>query len=690
MQQKLIEERLQTLTEENFNRLNQNPWHRCVLDPYRPGHRDAFLGNGLIGVRIPMEGEPSVYPCFSGVKMSPGGTLMHGVWNENGILPVFNFMGLRIMHGRMVFRRDSGTVLNYRQELDWKTGTTVTECDWVHWGGNLHIKTTVWLSRTQKNIGFTEIELTSDYDTTFALVDLIDGSFIPDITDVKIHLRSGGAIPKVVMANIGNCKVAAASAVSVNGEPVSGNVTLKPGGFERMVYCPVKKGITVRICKCGSMLAGKTSRDLINTAATAAVYALENREHLRAQHIHAWETLWESRIETGHSGVQALMNSALYQLYSNLDESQVSGVPGPCGLSCNAWFNHIFHDADSWTLPVVSLFNPDMAKNYLRYRIDTLPGAKRNAQAMGLSGARYAWESGESGDELIPGLIYCEQIHINAAVVQGLWRCYLNSGDESCLPDIAKAVFACADFFADRVVFNKEKDRYEIHAVCCPDEFSGLVDNNAYTNLGAKYTLLLAEKIALRLNLPVNPAWRSIADRMYLPIDPEKKIVLEHEKYEGNEIKQADAILCFYPLDAGLPDDYRKNTNEYYLSHYEKEKIMMSSAIHGLVAAKDRNPDLSWKLFLDLLPHFRTEYLMASESPRNETISLLTGLGGMIQMVLMGWGGLNISEESLEIRPSIPEQVRWLNIRGFWYKGKKYDLEIAGDNSFRLSEKEIS
>ena len=674
--QTTVNRHLQTLTLDKFNDQSQNTWVREVTDPYLPGHRNPFIGNGLIGMRIPVEGNPFVYPNFAEPKMSPSGTLMYGVYNANGMLPSFNFMGLKVTHGRMVFRRDSGAVINYSQSLDFRNGKVATECDWEHWGGNLHIKTKIFLSRTQKHVGCLEMELTSDYDTTYVLYDAVDGSMLEDVKEVNFHLRTENAVPKVVTARIGNAELSAATVVSINGELNPGHTTAKKYGFERYFYCPIKKGETVVIRKCGALYTNEQSNDPINSAATAAVYALQNFERIEKQHDDAWEKIWEHRIEAGHAGVQALANSALYQLYSCLDENGISGVPGPAGISANAWFCHIFHDADTWTQPPASLLNPAMAKNYAQYRINTLDGAKRNAAAMGLAGARYPWEGGFSGDELIPGLVYCEQIHINYDVVQSLWRYYLNSGDETMLPAIAEVTAECANFFVARSIYNAEKDRYEIHNVCCPDEFHNNVNNNAFTNYGAVFVLKLADKLAKKIGNTVNPDWLKVAEKMFIPVDHEKKIIMEYEGYDDSTIKQADAVLCIYPMNVDIPLEYQINTNHYYIPLYEKQKIMMSSAIHGTIAAKLGELEHSWEMFLDLLPHIRTNYLMASESPRNETISLLTGLCGMLQQILMGWAGINITEDELKITPAVPKEVGYLNVLGLYCKGQCYDLKI--------------
>ncbi|MBR1966052.1 MAG: glycoside hydrolase family 65 protein [Lentisphaeria bacterium] len=684
--QKLINKHLQTMTLDSFNDRNQNTWVREVTDPYLPGHRNPFIGNGLIGMRIPMEGNPSVYPEFAEPKMAATGTMMHGIYNENGSIPALNFMGLKIMHGRMVFRRDSGAVINYKQSLDFKNGTVTTECDWAHWGGNLHIKSRIFLSRSQKHVGCLEIELTSDYTTTYVLYDDVDGSAIPEMSDVSFHLRTESAAPKVMTAKIGNIKLSAATVLSINGSIEAGHTSTSAKGFSRYLYCPIQKGETVIVRKCGALYTNEQSNDPVNSAATAAVYALQNFERIEKQHNAAWAKIWEHRIEAEHAGVQALANSALFQLYSCLDETGNGGVPGPAGLSANAWFCHIFHDADTWTFPPASLLNPGMAKNYVQYRVATLEGAKRNAAAMGLKGARYPWEGGYSGDELIPGLVYCEQIHINYDVVQALWRYYLNSGDESVLPEIAEVIAECANFFVDRAIYNAEKDRYELHNVCCPDEFHNNVNNNAFTNYGAVFVMKLADKLAKKLNKTVNPDWLKVAEKMFIPIDHDKKIIMEYEGYDDSTIKQADAVLCLYPMNVDIPLEYQKNTNHYYIPLYEKQKIMMSSAIHGTIAARLGEIEHSYEMFLDLLPHIRTNYLLASESPMNETISLLTGLCGMLQQILMGWAGINITEEELKINPAVPRQVGYLNVLGLYYKGKCYDLKIK-DGKYELTEK---
>ena len=528
-----LEKQLRTLTQDLFSSKDLDPWVRECRDIYSPGHRDAFIGNGLIGLRVPPEGEPSVYPVFHAVKMAPGGTQMHGLWDDKGMVPTFNFLGLKIQHGRMVFRRDSGAILNYVQKLDWKTATVTTECDWHHWGCVFHIETKIWLSRSNQNLGCVETTITSDRDTGFSVMDIVDGSFIPGSTPMEYKFGTFYMLPKVVSSRFGGHQVAAATTLTIDGNEAPGHVECTPGGYIRQNVIMIKKDTPCRIVKYAAMVSDAASEDPVNTAATLAGYAIENHETMRAEHEKAWAKLWEHNIETDHPGVQMLVNDGLYHLYCNLDEHGKGGVPGPCGLSGNAWANHIFWDAETWSFPPAALMNPGMASNYIKYRVDSLPGARRNAAALGLPGALFPWEGGKSGDELIPGLIYSKQHHINADVILAIWKYYLVTGDETYLKEqAAELIFACADFWAERAVYNEEKDRYEILKVCCPDEGARIQNNNAFTNYGAKFSLELAEKVVAACEKESN----------FAPIYADELSIQEKIETIAREIYGADGV----------------------------------------------------------------------------------------------------------------------------------------------------
>ena len=669
-------EQMQALSETKFNSGTMDVWGCTTHDFGSAARRSCFIGSGLIGIRVPAEGEPSVYPTFSGTKMAAGGTLMHGVWSEGKLIDVFNFMGLSLSHSRSTFRRDSGTMLDYTQHLNWRTGVVTTCCKWVCRGGIFDVKYRIWLFRNLKNAGCVELDVTPLQDSSFSIADCIEGDFIPRHGKMQYQVRYPSEFVKTVYTDIEgiNMRLAASSYLTLDGEPIAGTMELTPGGFKRTVFMPVKKDRTYRFRKTAALFSSENCSDPVHASASLASGIADNFDRSWQNHLAAWEKLWQSRIEVSHNGVQALVNNALYQIYSNLAED-VDWPHGPCGLSSKAYCNRIFHDCDVWTYPVMLLFNPELAKSYVNYRYKTLPGARRNALANSMDGIQIAWESAETGDEVVSGLVYSHQRHINSDVALAVWQYYMATQDKDFLRSKGAAIICgSADFWVSRSIYNKDFDRYEILHVCCVDEAAFDANNNALTNYSAKVNLELAAQCCKILDLPANPKWAEVAQKMYIPIDEKLNIILEHDRYNGELINQADATLTVYPWEMPMSDELKRNTVEYYRKHYRPHKIMMGSAIDGIVDCELGNQESSWAMMLDLLPYHRGDFLLVSESPLNETISMLTGLGGLLQLIMMGWGGIRMHEDALICKNNLPPQIEYMKIYNLHYQNKTFDL----------------
>ena len=105
-----------------------------------------------------------------------------------------------------------------------------------------------------------------------------------------------------------------------------------------------------------------------------------------------------------------------------------------------------------------------MAKKLMKYRIDTLEGAKNKAKSYGYEGAFYPWESQEGGfdacsdynvTDVFTGrpmrtFFKDKQIHISAAIVYGIGRYVDLAGDMSILSEGgAQTIIECAKFYYD-------------------------------------------------------------------------------------------------------------------------------------------------------------------------------------------------------------------------------------------------
>jgi trehalose/maltose hydrolase-like predicted phosphorylase len=138
-----------------------------------------------------------------------------------------------------------------------------------------------------------------------------------------------------------------------------------------------------------------------------------------------------------------------------------------------------------------------MASQYIRYRINTLDGAKRKAAEYGFRGAFYAWETQESGDDACsdfnvtdvftsrPVRTYFrdKQIHISADIVYSINEYVNHTKDYSVLIEGGmEVILESARFFLSYLYYSPERKRYEVLDVIGPDEYHERVNNNAFTN----------------------------------------------------------------------------------------------------------------------------------------------------------------------------------------------------------------
>jgi trehalose/maltose hydrolase-like predicted phosphorylase len=657
------------------------PWILETRAPDAPGHRDAFLGNGWMGQRLGVEGDASTYSQEPpGGPMSPSGCLIQGLWDDRGLITPPLWAVLDYNDGEHLLRRGVGIWQNYRQRLDLRTGTLTTEVDWNSGVRASRLVTRVWLSRSRPGVAVLEREVTPSFDGEVSFIDRLDGRVAGE---ARTWRAQGSEQPDQTIsldARFGPRErwLALLSRLVIEGAAPTVAVSREERMVERTVRLKVRAGQTARVVKVVAVATDADSGSPGTTAWNLAEGAARGLGKLRADHEAAWAALWSSRIEVGHPGLQRLLDASLFQLYCNVREGS-PWVPGPTGLSANAWGGHVFWDDDLWMFPGLCLLRPELGRCFVEYRCRTLPGAFRNARAEGYDGAMIAWESTEFGDDMIPQLVYHHQHHVNSDVALAQWWYALIAGDEPFLREKGlPVILACARFWTSRVVYNSVRDRYELRRICGADEHAEIQDNNAYTNYSAAWTLRLAARLARRFGLECPPDWERIADKLWVPFDEEHQRYLEFEGYTGGKVKQADTALLIYPYEMPMPDTVKANTVDYYRKRYPEGNIMMAAAFDGIVDCELGRPVQGWASLLRLLPHFRTPYLLASESPKNECMSFCTGLGGLMQLVLMGYAGVRVREDGLVAQPCVPAEVGDLTVRGLHYGGVSFDLLIRG------------
>jgi trehalose/maltose hydrolase-like predicted phosphorylase len=431
----------------------------------------------------------------------------------------------------------------------------------------------------------------------------------------------------------------------------------------------IKAGETYRFSIAGSSITSAHHDDPLNEAERATIFAkLEGRERLINFHTKAWEELWKSDIIIeGDPQSQQDIHSMLYHLYSFTREGTAFS-PSPMGLSGLGYNGHVFWDTELWMFPSILVLHPEIAKSMMEYRFQRLEAAKRNAFSKGFKGAMFPWESAETGVEETPvwALSGPFEHHITACVGIAAWNYYCVTQDKNWLKEKGWPILsATAEFWASRVERNGP-GKYDIKNVVAADEWAENIDNDAFTNAAAKSNLQYATEAAKILGVIPNPDWIDVANN--IPISKmDNGVTKEHAAYNGEGIKQADVNLLAYPLKQITDQAQIKKDLEYYETRIPDQGTpAMTQAIFTLLYARSGDREKAWHWFKDAyVPNLNPPFRVLAETKGGTNPYFATGAGGILQSILMGFGGLDITSKGIvQMKSTLPAQWKSLTIKG--------------------------
>lgn len=439
----------------------------------------------------------------------------------------------------------------------------------------------------------------------------------------------------------------------------------------------IKAGETYRFSIAGASITSAHHDDPLNEAERSAIFAkLEGRERLLSFHKKAWDELWTSDIKVeGDDQAQQDIHSMLYHLYSFSREGTALS-PSPMGLSGLGYNGHVFWDTELWMYPAILVLHPELARSMIEYRYQRLEAAKRNAFSKGYKGAMYPWESAETGVEETPvwALSGPFEHHITACVAIATWNYYCVTQDKNWLKEKGWPILsATADFWASRVERNGP-GHYDIKNVVAADEWAENVDNNAFTNAAAKANLKFATEAAKIIGLTPNADWMNVAMNIPVLKFPDG-VTREHATYNGEGIKQADANLLSYPLKEVTDPLLIRKDLEYYETRVPNEGTpAMTQAVFTTLYARLGDADKAYHWFKDAyLPNLNPPFRVIAETKGGTNPYFATGAGGVLQSVLMGFGGLEITAKGLiQVKSVLPKHWKSLTITGIGPEKKSY------------------
>jgi trehalose/maltose hydrolase-like predicted phosphorylase len=419
---------------------------------------------------------------------------------------------------------------------------------------------------------------------------------------------------------------------------------------------------------------------------------------LREENHGAWREIWKGRIKLvgAQPRWQALADAAYYYLHASAHSSSLFST-SMFGLAY--WPNyhyyrgHVMWDIEAFTFPTLLLTAPESAYALLEYRRQRMEAAERNAAMYGYRGLQFPWASGpREGEEVIrlsaPHLVF-EQ-HVSLSVANAFAQYVHATGDDDYLRETAWPVLeGVANWVASRAV--KTERGYEIKRVIGVAEQTDPVDNNAYMNMAAAMVLQEAAAFARRLKRPDADRWNEMARVMYLPIDNDRGIILNHDRYSpddrGVAASTPEALAGLFPFNYAVEARTERSTIQFYLERVgEFVGYPMLSALLGTYAARlgDRAGALHW---------FEKGYADFSEDPFTETNEFsrkrfpekprtgpfMANLGGFLMSCLYGLTGLQLSSaEPSEwfTRPVVlPEGWDAIEVDRLYVRGRAARLE---------------
>mgnify|MGYP000654481870 CR=1 FL=1 len=365
-------------------------------------------------------------------------------------------------------------------------------------------------------------------------------------------------------------------------------------------------------------------------------------------------------------------------------------------------------------------------------RMFTLAGepngaARAKAIRMGWRGALYAWESADTGEEATPERVVgpdrkvvdvlsgTQEQHISADVAYAVWQYWQATGDETFLLDFgAEVLLETARFWASRAKLEAD-GRHHIRGVIGPDEYHENIDDNAFTNLMARWNIERGLEVAelvgarwperwtplssrLRLADEELAQWRTVAEAMATGVDSRSGLIEQFSGFFGLEkinladyagrsvpmdvvlgrertqrsqvVKQADVVA----LLALLPDQFVGDAAAQNFHYYEPRcghGSSLSRAMHGLAAARLGKSEMALRYFHETAAIDLTETHAAIAGGVH-----IAALGGVWQMAVFGFGGLSIGGDAVAIDPKLPASWRSLAFSIQW-RGRQLRIRIA-------------
>jgi hypothetical protein len=420
-------------------------------------------------------------------------------------------------------------------------------------------------------------------------------------------------------------------------------------------------------------------------------------ERLLVEHRRAWAERWEDAdvVIEGDPELQLAVRFALFHLIASVADSGEAAA-GARGLSGTAYRGHVFWDGDVFALPFLAATHPRAARAMLEYRIRRLPVAQATARELDRAGARFPWESATLGNDVTPPFVYDRtgqvipirtgtlEEHVTADVAWAAAAYVDWTGDEEFAAGPGRELLVeTARYWASRIRLGAD-GRGHIYGVIGPDEYHEPVDDNAFTNVMARWNLRKAAALD-GVDDGERATWLATAESLVDGYDPQtglyeqfagffdlEPLVVENvvsrpmaadrlvgrKRLRGTQIiKQSDVVMLHHLV----PEEVAPGSLQPNLLFYESRTTHGSSLSPGIHASLFARAGLLERAVENLHTASRLD-LDDLTGTTAQGLHLAT-LGSVWQALVFGFAGLRPTPDALQIDPRLPPDWEALELR---------------------------
>ena len=409
-----------------------------------------------------------------------------------------------------------------------------------------------------------------------------------------------------------------------------------------------------------------------------------------------WAAIWEISdiVIEGDEKAQQGIRFNIFQLNQTYSGKYAHLNIGPKGFTGEKYGGSTYWDTEAYCLPFyMATKGAEVARNLLMYRYNQLDKAIENAKKLGFTGgaALYPMVTMNGEECHNEWEITFEEIHRNGAIAFAIYNYTRYTGDESYLKEYGiEVLIAIARFWAQRVSFSEEKQKYVILGVTGPNEYENNINNNFYTNYLASWCLRYAAEQVITLQKEgitkeETQQWLHIAQNIYFPYSEKYGVYLQQDGFLDKDLKPVSAIPAgerplnqHWSWDRILRSPYIKQADTlqgfyFFEDHFTKEELQrhyefyepftvhessLSPCVHSVLASALGKTDEAYTLYL------RTARLDLDDYNKEVHEGLhITSMAGTWLSIVEGFAGMRVKNGKLTFTPRLPKHWKSLSFK---------------------------